>query len=101
MTARSVSSYFAGNPDIPCLAELDCRNEADVCALIDQDGNENRGKTMVGGLGLYAHSSVLCCTTVQVGQTCILELEAGDRVQVSLQTSGSYVLYFTLYRCTR
>jgi len=47
------------------------RNEADVCALIDQDGNENRGKTMVG-------------------QTCILELEAGDRVQVYAVTGTGY-----------
>jgi len=39
------------------------KNEKDVCAMIDQDGNENRGKTMIS-------------------QTCMMELEIGDRVQV-------------------
>jgi len=39
------------------------KNEKDVCALIDQDGDENRGKTMIN-------------------QTCFMELEIGDRVQV-------------------
>ena len=39
------------------------KNEKDVCALIDQDGNENRGKTMIS-------------------QTCFLELDVSDRVQV-------------------
>ncbi len=39
-----------------------------MCALIDQDGNENRGKTMIN-------------------QTCFMQLEIGDRVQVNNQTS--------------
>jgi len=39
------------------------KNEKDVCAMIDQDGNENRGKTMIN-------------------QSCFMELEIGDRVQV-------------------
>ena len=37
-----------------------------MCALIDQDGNENRGKTMIS-------------------QSCFMELEIGDRVQVGQQ----------------
>ena len=45
-----------------CLLMLK-KNDQDVCALIDQDGNENRGKTMIS-------------------QTCMLELEISDRVQV-------------------
>ena len=46
-----------------CLLMLK-KNDQDVCALIDQDGNENRGKTMIS-------------------QTCMLELEVSDRVQVN------------------
>lgn len=39
------------------------KNEKDVCAMIDQDGNENRGKTMIS-------------------QTCLMDLDISDRVQV-------------------
>jgi len=45
------------------------KNEQDICAMIDQDGNENRGKTMIS-------------------QTCFLELEASDRVQVYAVTGS-------------
>jgi len=47
------------------------KNEKDVCALIDQDGNENRGKTMIS-------------------QTCFLELDVSDRVQVYAVTGTGY-----------
>jgi len=47
------------------------KNEKDVCALIDQDGNENRGKTMIS-------------------QTCLLELDISDRVQVYAGTGTGY-----------
>ena len=47
-----------------CLMMLK-KNDMDVCALIDQDGNENRGKTMIS-------------------QTCMLELDVSDRIQVKL-----------------
>jgi len=47
------------------------KNDKDVCALIDQDGNENRGKTMIS-------------------QTCFLELDVSDRVQVYAVTGTGY-----------
>ena len=47
------------------------KNEKDVCALIDQDGNENRGKTMIS-------------------QTCMLDLELSDKVQVEKITFTSF-----------
>eukprot|EP00090_Calanus_glacialis_P047593 TRINITY_DN9958_c0_g1_i2.p1 TRINITY_DN9958_c0_g1~~TRINITY_DN9958_c0_g1_i2.p1 ORF type:complete len:899 (+),score=287.53 TRINITY_DN9958_c0_g1_i2:145-2841(+) len=47
------------------------KNEKDICALIDQDGNENRGKTMIS-------------------QTCFLELDVSDRVQVYAVTGTGY-----------
>ena len=47
------------------------KNEKDVCALIDQDGNENRGKTMIS-------------------QTCMLELEVSDRVQIYAVTGTGF-----------
>jgi len=47
------------------------KNEKDICALIDQDGNENRGKTMIS-------------------QTCFLELDISDRVQVYAVTGTGY-----------
>ena len=42
------------------------KNDKDECALIDQDGNENRGKTMIS-------------------QTCMMELDVSDRVQVNFK----------------
>jgi len=53
-----------------CLLMLK-KNDQDVCALIDQDGNENRGKTMIS-------------------QTCMLELEVSDRVQVYAVTGTGF-----------
>jgi len=47
------------------------KNEKDVCALIDQDGNENRGKTMIS-------------------QTCFMELDISDRVQVYAVTGTGF-----------
>merc|ERR1719334_2272090 len=47
------------------------KNEKDVCALIDQDGNENRGKTMIS-------------------QTCYMELDVSDRVQVYAVTGTGF-----------
>jgi len=47
------------------------KNEKDVCALIDQDGNENRGKTMIS-------------------QTCFMDLEISDRVQVYAVTGTGF-----------
>lgn len=47
------------------------KNEKDVCALIDQDGNENRGKTMIS-------------------QTCMLELDVSDRVQIYAVTGTGF-----------
>merc|ERR1719192_952760 len=47
------------------------KNEKDVCALIDQDGNENRGKTMIS-------------------QTCMLELEVSDKVQIYAVTGTGF-----------
>jgi len=47
------------------------KNQKDVCAMIDQDGNENRGKTMIN-------------------QTCIMDLEIGDRVQIYAVTGTGF-----------
>jgi len=47
------------------------KNQKDVCAMIDQDGNENRGKTMIT-------------------QTCMLDLEIGERVQVYAVTGTGF-----------
>jgi hypothetical protein len=47
------------------------KNQKDVCAMIDQDGNENRGKTMIT-------------------QTCMMELEIGERVQVYAVTGTGF-----------
>merc|ERR1711902_383084 len=47
------------------------KNDQDVCALIDQDGNENRGKTMIS-------------------QTCMMELDVSDRVQVYAVTGTGF-----------
>merc|ERR1740123_2302208 len=47
------------------------KNEKDICALIDQDGNENRGKTMIS-------------------QTCFMELDISDRVQVYAVTGTGF-----------
>ena len=56
-----------------CLLMLK-KNDKDVCALIDQDGNENRGKTMIS-------------------QTCMLELDISDRVQVPSSKLSKLSLY--------
>ena len=48
-----------------CLVVLR-KNDKDVCTLIDQNESENKGKTMIS-------------------QTCILELEISDRVQVNFK----------------
>jgi len=47
------------------------KNDKDVCALIDQDGNENRGRTMIS-------------------QTCMLDLDVSDRVQVYAVTGSGF-----------
>ena len=64
-----------------CLLMLK-KNDQDVCALIDQDGNENRGKTMIS-------------------QTCMLELEVSDRVQVyDLYVSQNlFIIYLSKGLC--
>ena len=54
------------------------KNDKDVCALIDQDGNENRGKTMIS-------------------QTCFLEIDVGDRVQVNQCLSSLFVIFFVYF----
>jgi len=53
-----------------CLVVLR-KNDKDVCTLIDQNESENKGKTMIS-------------------QTCILELEISDRVQL-FSASGSAI----------
>jgi len=53
-----------------CLVVLR-KNDKDVCTLIDQNESENKGKTMLS-------------------QTCILELEISDRVQL-FSASGSAI----------
>merc|ERR1719431_2290209 len=53
-----------------CLVMLR-KNDKDVCTLIDQNESENQGKTMIS-------------------QTCILELEISDRVQL-FSASGSAI----------
>jgi len=53
-----------------CLLMLK-KNDKDECALIDQDGNENRGKTMIS-------------------QTCMMELDVSDRVQVYAVTGTGF-----------
>ena len=56
-----------------CLLMLK-KNDKDECALIDQDGNENRGKTMIS-------------------QTCMMELDVSDRVQVNFKFKFSSSLF--------
>ena len=55
------------------------KNDQDVCALIDQDGNENRGKTMIS-------------------QTCMLELEVSDRVQVWIAINSRSLSNFSFFQ---